>query len=128
MASSCRFTEGAYAGRVPQEPQDRRPREQVYSITSAREAHSDELGAREIKYAISMAFRSLCFVGGVIAWQHVVWLGVILMLLAVFLPYTSVVLANAGVRKKSSGDNLMDLEPYGEITDGRPSTPDTRRD
>ncbi|MEH3033671.1 MAG: DUF3099 domain-containing protein [Aeromicrobium erythreum] len=93
-------------------------REQVYSITSAREAHSDELGAREIKYAISMAFRSICFVGGVIAWQHVVWLGVVLMLLAVFLPYTSVVLANAGVRKKSSGDNLMDFEAHGELGPG----------
>ncbi|RYJ07209.1 MAG: DUF3099 domain-containing protein [Actinomycetales bacterium] len=91
----------------------------VYSITSAREAHSDELGSREIKYAISMAIRSLCFVGGVICWLNVaVWLGVILMILAVFLPYTSVVMANAGVRKKSEGGTFLSPEPFGEISQG----------
>lgn len=96
-----------------------RPREMVYSITSAREAHSDELGSRELKYAVSMAIRSLCFVAGVVCWLNVaVWLGVIFMVLAVFLPYTSVVMANAGVRKKSEGGTFLSPGPYGEIGQG----------
>ena len=105
---------------MPQDPTKPRRTEQVYSITSAHTAHSDELGAREMRYAISMGVRSLCFVGGVIAWQYVTWLGVVLFVGAVFLPYTSVILANAGVRHKASGSDLMTPEPFGEIEDGRP--------
>ncbi len=93
----------------------------MYSITSASTGHSDELGGREKRYAISMAIRSVCFVAGVIAWQYQVWAGVTLIVLATFLPYTSVVLANSGVRSKGSGTDLMTPDPYGEIADG-PST------
>lgn len=92
--------------------------EQVYSITSASTGHSDELGAREIRYAISMGIRSVCFVLGVIVWQYQVWAGVVLIGLATFLPYTSVVLANAGVRKKASGSDIMTPDPYGELPAG----------
>lgn len=95
----------------------------MYSITSASSGHSDELGAREIRYAISMGIRSLCFVGGVIAWQYYTWLGVVLLVAATFLPYTSVILANAGVRRKGSGSDLMTPGPHGEIED-RPSRPE----
>ncbi len=94
----------------------------MYSITSASTGHSDELGAREIRYAVSMAIRSICFVAGVIAWQYVVWVGVVLIVLATFLPYTSVVLANAGVRKKATGSDIMTPDPYGEL----PSAPEDR--
>lgn len=91
--------------------------EQVYSITSAASSHSDELGAREWRYAISMGFRTICFVAGVLVWNHVLWLGVLLFAGAVFLPYTSVILANAGVRHKAEGDDLMEPGPFGEIGD-----------
>ena len=71
-----------------------------------------------------MGIRTLCFVGGVIVltavpspWSRLGW---ILFVGAVFLPYTSVVLANAGVRKKGAGPS-----PFG--TDGKhelePPTP-----
>ena len=113
---------------MPDSPKDRPQREVVYSITSAREAHSDELGSRELKYAVSMAIRSLCFVGGVICWLNVaVWLGVVLMLLAVFLPYTSVVMANAGVRRKAEGADFLTPEPFGEIGQGEPRDDEDRR-
>lgn len=89
--------------------------EQVYSITSASEGHSDELGAREIRYAISMGLRTLCFLGGIAVWSHVMWLGAILFGFAIFLPYTSVVLANAGVRKRGEGTDILKPEPYGAL-------------
>ena len=89
--------------------------EKVYSITSASTSHSDELGSREIRYAVSMGIRTLCFIAGVIVWNHVLWLGVVLFVGAVFLPYTSVILANAGVRTKAEGDDLMKPGAYGEI-------------
>ena len=100
---------------MKQPDQAARRGEQVYSITSASEAHSDELGAREIRYAISMGIRTLCFIGGVVVWSHATWAGAVLFALAIFLPYTSVILANAGVRKKGDGSDIMKPEPYGAI-------------
>ncbi|WP_370188772.1 DUF3099 domain-containing protein [Aeromicrobium sp.] len=91
--------------------------EQVYSITSASEGHSDELGSRELRYALSMGVRTLCFIGAVIAWNHAMWLAIVLLVGAVFLPYTSVILANAGVRTKGEGTDIMKPEPFGQISD-----------
>ncbi len=97
------------------EPKD----EQVYSITSASSGHSDELGARELRYGISMAIRTLCFVGAVIAWQTVGgWIPWVLLTGALVLPYTSVILANAGVRHQGTGSNLIKPEPYGTLGTG----------
>lgn len=83
-------------------------REPVYSVTSARSGKRDEISGRERRYAIAMALRSACFVGGVIAWQALdARLGAILFVGAIVLPYTSVILANAGVRKHATGDDLL---------------------
>ena len=105
---------------------DRRAEEQVYSITSAATGHSDELGSREKRYAISMGIRSVCFVGAVVIWQYQVWIAVVMVVLATFLPYFSVVLANAGVRRKGTGDDVMTPEPYGEL--GAARTPEDARE
>src|SRR3954447_21261298 len=87
----------------------------VYSVTSAKVGQSDDLAGREHRYVISMAIRTVCFVGGVIAWQTVgAWLGAILFVGALVLPYTSVILANAGVRKRASGADLL-ANPPGTI-------------
>lgn len=86
--------------------------EPVYSVTSARSSHAEEIGSRERRYVIAMAIRTLCFVGAVIAWQTVgPWLGAILFAGALVLPYTSVILANAGVRKRGSGAELLKNPP-----------------
>ena len=83
-------------------------REPVYSVTSARSGQRDEITGRERRYALAMAIRSLCFIGGVIAWQTIdARLGAILFVGAIVLPYTSVVLANAGVRKHATGADLL---------------------
>ena len=87
-------------------------REPVYSVTSARSGQRDEIGGRERRYVIAMAIRTVCFVGAVIAWQTVgVWLGAILFVGAVVLPYTSVILANAGTRSHGSGTDLLNNPP-----------------
>lgn len=100
--------------------QERTPRgQEVFSITSAPESHSSELGTREKRYAISMLIRTLCFVGAVIVSGPLRW---VLIAGAVFLPYTAVILANAGVRRKSAGPSPFGPEPRGEIEPG-PSRP-----
>ena len=87
-------------------------RDPVYSVTSARSSQRDEIGGRERRYVIAMAVRTACFIGAVIAWQTVgAWLGATLFVGALVLPYTSVVLANAGVRKRASGADLLDNPP-----------------
>ena len=100
---------------MPTEPR----KQQVFSITTAAESQSADRGRRERRYAISMGIRTLCFVGGVIVlttvpspWSRLGW---ILFVGAVFLPYTSVVLANAGVRKKGSGPSPFGPETKGQI-------------
>ena len=86
--------------------------EPVYSVTSARSGQRDEIGGRERRYVISMAIRTACFIGAVIAWQTVgAWLGAILFVGALVLPYTSVILANAGVRKRATGADLLKNPP-----------------
>jgi hypothetical protein len=95
---------------------ERTPRgQEVFSITSAPESHSSELGAREKRYAISMGIRTLCFVGAVIVTGPLRW---ILLTGAVFLPYVSVVMANAGVRRKGDGPSPFGPEIAGEIESG----------
>ena len=84
----------------------------VYSVTSARSGQRDDIGGRERRYVISMAIRTVCFVGAVIAWQTVgAWLGAILFVGALVLPYTSVILANAGTRSQASGSALLNNPP-----------------
>jgi hypothetical protein len=94
--------------------------EPVYSITSASSGKSDDIGSRELRYGISMAIRTLCFVGAVVAWQTMGggWLTWVLLAGALVLPYTSVIIANAGVRTKGRGTNIMPPEPRGKLEPG----------
>jgi hypothetical protein len=68
-------------------------KEKPISITSAKYAHSDEIPGRIKKYVISMAIRTICFIGAVIAPSPYRWF---LIAGAVLLPYFAVVIANAG--------------------------------
>jgi hypothetical protein len=92
----------------------------VYSITSASSGHSDSIGSRELRYGISMAIRTLCFVGAVVAWQTIGgWVPWVLLVGALVLPYTSVILANAGTRAKGAGSNIIKPEPRGKLEPGQ---------
>lgn len=67
-------------------------RKQAVSITSAATSHSEDLAARQRRYLIGMILRTLCFVGFVLIDHEIRW---VLLAGAAFLPYFSVVLANA---------------------------------
>lgn len=60
-------------------------------ITDARSASSQEMSGRVRRYAITMAFRTACFVSMIFVQG---WLRWVLLACAVFLPYVAVVLAN----------------------------------
>jgi hypothetical protein len=107
---------------VTPEPQARK--QQVFSITSAAASQSEEISGRERRYAISMGIRTVCFIGCVVIvtttsmpWSLFGWL---LLVGALLLPYTSVILANAGVRKKGAGPSPFEAESAGEL---EPPTP-----
>src|SRR5699024_8266678 len=82
-----------------------------------KQAHTEDISHRERNYAVSMAIRTACFIGGGIAGIHITWLGVVLFLGALILPYTSVILAHAGVRRHGEGTNLRNVNS-GELTTG----------
>ncbi len=76
-------------------------------ITSA-PAEPSVMGPRERRYLISMAIRTVCFVGACLTDGPLRW---ILVVGAVILPYVSVVLANAGVRLRAgSGTEFVPME------------------
>ena len=92
----------------------------VYSITSASSGRSDSIGSRELRYGISMGIRTLCFVGAVVAWQTIGgWVPWVLLVGAHVLPYTSVILANAGTRAKGAGSDIIKPEPHGKLEPGQ---------
>jgi purine-cytosine permease-like protein len=106
-------------------PEPREPRkQQVFSITTAAESQTADRMRREKRYAISMAVRTVCFLGGVVlVMQPLPWaaLGWLMFVGAVFLPYIAVVIANAGVRKKGDGPSPFGAEPNKQIE--APRTP-----
>ncbi|GAA1730787.1 DUF3099 domain-containing protein [Aeromicrobium alkaliterrae] len=82
--------------------------DEVQVITSASAPASQGLTAKERRYAFSMALRTVCFLGACIADG---WLRWTLVVGAVFLPYVSVVLANAGVRSgPARGSDFVPME------------------
>lgn len=95
-----------------------RREQQVFSITSASTSQSEEISKRQRRYAISMGIRTACFVLAVVFWSHVLWLAWVFIAGAVLLPYTSVILANAGVRHKGPGPESFDRKSYGELPPG----------
>ena len=68
-------------------------RNHVYRITSAQTGLTIEQAARTRRYLISMAIRTVCFLGAVVTDG---WLRWVLVLGAVVLPYLAVVVANGG--------------------------------
>jgi hypothetical protein len=95
-----------------------RREQQVFSITSASTSHSEEISRRQRRYLISMSIRTACFVLAVVFWSHVLWLAWVFIAGAALLPYTSVILANAGVRHKGAGAETFNPSPYGELPPG----------
>jgi len=67
--------------------------EQVVRITTAAESPAADIAHRERRYILSMAVRTLCFVGAVLT-REIPWLCALLIVAAFVLPYVAVVMAN----------------------------------
>jgi hypothetical protein len=65
----------------------------VYQITAARLAVPDDVAARQRRYLVSMAIRTVCFVAAIVVPGWARW---VLLAGALVLPYVAVVFANGG--------------------------------
>lgn len=83
-------------------------RKPTASITSAATSHSEDLGARQRRYLYGMFLRTACFIGFVAIDHPVRWA---LLVGAAFLPYFSVVLANAtGITRRFDDAEFVQLD------------------
>ena len=93
-------------------------------ITTAATSRNDDIAARQRRYVVSMAIRTVCFVAAVVVGPG--WLRWVLVAGAVLLPYVAVVMANAA-STKSDGFALLDGEadrpelPSGPKSAGSPT-------
>lgn len=85
MATTLSSSRGAdHSGHLHRTPQ-------TVVITDAREAASQEISSRMLRYGLAMGFRMACFLGMIFVDG---WLRWVLLAFAVFLPYVAVLLAN----------------------------------
>ena len=71
----------------------------MHSITTAAQAHSDDLDARIKRYLFSMGLRTVCVILVLVVHNPVRW---VFAVLAVVLPYVAVVMANAAGNRRRS--------------------------
>ena len=87
---------------------DRTRKPEAVRITTAASDRHDDIAARQRRYLMSMALRSICFVGAVAAGTAgVEWLWPLLIVGALVLPYVAVVMANTS-GNRSDGFELRD--------------------
>jgi hypothetical protein len=86
----------------------------AYSITDAREGHTDEMHQRMVKYSLSMGIRLVCFL---LAFLVTGWLQWAFLLAAVFLPWFAVIIANGGSdqSKFEQSSALLTVVPLTEL-------------
>ena len=93
-------------------------------ITTAATSRQADISTRQRRYVISMAIRTLCFLGAVVVGPG--WLRWVLVAGAVLLPYVAVVMANA-VGTKSDDMELRDADfRRGELDAGTENGSTTR--
>ena len=90
---------GAGADPAAGSPPARHEQPQVYRISGAPTAHTDDIQVRFRKYVISMLIRTVCFLLAVFVDHPVRW---VFVAGAVFLPYIAVVAANAGREQRGT--------------------------
>jgi hypothetical protein len=94
----------------------RRKDRRAIRITTATRSHTDDLGARQRRYVISMTIRTICFVLAVVFRQTpLLW---VFIIAAFVLPYVSVVMANAAGSTDPEMLDPVDPEPRKEIEPG----------
>ena len=85
------------------------------NITSARAGRSADIKRREVKYLISMAIRTVCFVLAVVLSGPLRW---VMVSAAFLLPYFAVVVANATDGRTSDGPPSFEDEQLPQISVG----------
>ncbi len=82
------------------------------SITGAQVSRVEDQRARERRYLWSMALRTVCFIGAILASG---WLRWTLVAGAIFLPYIAVVMANAGRKRAPKASPMIILNDQRQI-------------
>jgi DUF3099 family protein len=80
-----------------------------FRITSASRGHSDDIGARQRRYVISMSIRTACFLLAVITMGH--WFSWVFLAASFILPYIAVVVANGGAAPDPGGPEPLGPDP-----------------
>ena len=105
-------------------PPEQRP---VHRITSAPEPLTVDQSRRQRSYLLQMGVRVLCFVGAVLTFHRVpVPVTVVLVIGAVVLPYTAVLVANAGRERQDRDTSFLDprlIEGTGTAASGTAEPP-----
>ncbi len=91
-------------------------RDDAVRITTAATSPQADISARQRRYVISMAIRTVCFVAAILVGPG--WLRWVLVAAAVLLPYVAVVMANA-TASKSDGFELRTDHFRTELPPGR---------
>jgi hypothetical protein len=66
-------------------------------VTQARRPLSEDIAYRQRRYLVMMGVRAVCFITAVIMFvNHLGWLAIFPVVLAIFIPYFAVVFANGG--------------------------------
>lgn len=87
-------------------------------ITTATRGHSDDVGARQRRYVISMTIRTLCFLLAVVSMGH--WFMWGFLAASLFLPYFAVVVANAGASPDPGGPEPFSSDEHHRALEGPP--------
>ena len=85
-----------------------RSSEDVFQITGAPRALTDDVRDRQRRYLISMSIRTVCFVLAIVVSGWMRWA---LLVGALVLPYIAVVIANAGRERVETPSSLLDGGP-----------------
>lgn len=95
-------------------PRTGRERETVHSITATPEALSVNMGRRMKVYGVQMLLRVACFFGFVLIDN--IWWRIACVVGMVVLPWSAVLLANAGADKSERSSLYMSPELHPELT------------
>lgn len=88
---------------------------EVLSITNAAAAHSDDMHARFVKYAVAMGIRMVCII---LIFVVDGWFKIIPVVGAVLLPWVAVVIANGGSDTNHlQAGSLLEEAPQFELAD-----------
>ena len=89
--------------------------EVVHSITTAAQAHSDDMDLRIRRYLISMGIRTLCVILVLVVPGPTRW---VFAVLAIVLPYIAVVMANAAGSRRGTGATPVPRTALPNVTKG----------